>query len=185
MIVAFDHYIISEITAQDASGIHELMYNNKERFKRYFPKTLEENITFEKAAVFSKQKEKAFKNKEEFLFVLKNVNKVIGLIYIKELDWNKKQGEFAYCIGSGYEGKGLTSKAVKKLSSLAFAELDLEVLQIIVHKENIASVKVAENCGFVWQKTLLKAFTPPDEGPLDMELYELAGPFRFSKSDRS
>jgi ribosomal-protein-alanine N-acetyltransferase len=173
MKVSFDNYNISVIRKQDALGVHELMCNNKERFKRYFSKTLEENITLEKAKAFSVNKEKAFENKDEFLFVLKNENKIIGLIYIKELDWTKKQGEFAYGIASGYEGKGLTSKAVSKLSQYAFENLGLEIFQIIVYKDNIASVKVAENCNFIWQRTLLKEYTPPNESPLDMELYEL------------
>jgi len=173
MIVSFDNYNISAIRKQDAFGIHELMCNNKERFKRYFPKTLEENITLEKAKDFSINKEKAFKNKIEFLFVLKNIKKIIGLIYIKELDWTKMQGEFAYCIGSGYENKGLISKAVRELSQYSFENLGLEIFQIIVHKDNISSVKVAENCNFIWQRNLPKEYTPPKEAPLDMELYEL------------
>jgi len=173
MIVSFENYNISVIRKQDAFGIHELMCNNKERFKRYFPKTLEENITLEKAKDFSINKEKAFKNKIEFLFVLKKVNKIIGLIYIKELDWNKKQGEFAYCISSGYENKGLMSKAVRELSQYAVENLGLEIFQIIVHKDNIASVKVAENCNFIWQRSLPEEYQPPKEVPLDMELYEL------------
>ena len=173
MITIGDNYRISKITKKDALGIHELMRTNINRFNRYFPKTLVENITIEKSKNFSINKEKAFKNKDEFLFVLKNVNKIIGLIYIKELDWAKKQGEFAYCIDSGYEGKGLICKSVTELAQYAFENLELENFQIIVHKENLASVKVAEKCKFIWQKTLLNEFTPPNESPLDMELYEL------------
>jgi len=173
MKVAFDNYNISDIRKQDALGVHELMRNNKERFKRYFSKTLEENITLKKAKVFSEIKEMAFENKNEFLFILKNINKIIGLIYIKELDWSKMQGEFAYCIASGYEGKGLMTKAVSEVSQYAFENLGLKSFQIIVHKDNIASVKVAEKCRFAWQRTLLKEYTPPNESPLDMELYEL------------
>lgn len=182
MIVTFDNYNISAIRKQDASGIHELMFKNKKRFKRYFPKTLEENITIEKAKNFSINKEKAFEKEEEFLFVLKNVNKIIGLIYIKELDWIKKQGEFAYCIDSGYKGKGFISNAVSELLHYAFENLGLEIFQIIVHKDNLASVKVAETCNFIWQRTLSKNFTPPNESPLDMELYELISPTRFHKT---
>ncbi len=98
---------------------------------------------------------------------------VVGLVYIKELDWDKKQGEFAYCLAGEYESKGLMSIAVKELSAHAFDNLRLEILQIIVHKSNIGSIRVAEKCNFIWQKTLLKGYTPPNEAPLDMELYEL------------
>ena len=173
MISLDNNYTILRITIEDAFGIHVLMSANGKRFKRYFPKTLEDNSTLEKSKTFALLKVKSFEVKEEFLFVLKNLNKIIGLIYLKELDWHKKQGEFAYCIDSGHKGKGLIGSAIKELSQYAFVELGLEVLQIIVHKDNVASVKVAEKSGFLWQKTLLKGFTPPNESPLDMELYEL------------
>ena len=59
------------------------------------------------------------------------------------------------------------------MTKFAFVELGLETLQIISHKTNLGSIKVAENNGFVWQRTLLNEFTPSNESPLDMELYEL------------
>ncbi|MEJ6791649.1 MAG: GNAT family protein [Lacinutrix sp.] len=94
-------------------------------------------------------------------------------MYIKELNWSIKQGEFVYCIDYNFKGKGLISKAVKVLSKHAFTKLELETLQIIVHKDNLPSVNVALNNDFSRQKTLEKEFTPIGEKPLDMELYEL------------
>ena len=71
------------------------------------------------------------------------------------------------------EGKGYTSTTVTALTKHAFENLGLETLQIITHKDNLSSVKVAEKCAFKWTKTLVKEFTPTGEIPLDMELYEL------------
>ena len=79
----------------------------------------------------------------------------------------------AYCIDSKYEGKGLTTKAVKFLSQYAIDNISLETLQVVVHKSNNGSIKVARNCGYKWEKTLINEYTPPNESPLDMELYEL------------
>ena len=89
------------------------------------------------------------------------------------MNWETGQAEFAYCIGEEQEGKGWTTKAVKEVSNYAFNELNLKTLQIISHKTNFGSIKVAENSGFVWKRTLANEFTPTDELPLDMELYEL------------
>jgi ribosomal-protein-alanine N-acetyltransferase len=96
-----------------------------------------------------------------------------GLIYIKELDWYKKQGEFAYCIGYEYGNKSLISQSIKALSKLAFKNLGIETLQIIAHKTNVASVKVAGKNNFKWVKTLKEEYTPQGEKPLNMELFEL------------
>ncbi len=165
---------IFKIDKNDAWSICDFVTANEDRLLDFFPGTREQNLTPDLSKRFVKLKEKEFDVKEEFLFTLRpeKLNKVIGLIYIKELDWNKKQGEFAYAIDYNFEGKGITSQIIKKLSELAFEVFDLETLQIIVHKTNIASIRVAEKCNFVWVKTLKKIFTPRGRDPMDMELYE-------------
>ncbi len=175
MIACFNGFHIDSIKLEDSKTINMLMVSNADRFKRYFPGTLAQNLTEKLSKTFANTKVNQFLDKEEYLFTIKeDVNQnVIGLVYIKELDWIKKQGEFAYCIDSDYGGKGLISKSVKALSNYAFESLGLETLQIIVHKDNVPSIKVALKNDFKWIKTLLNEFTPTGEHPLDMELYEL------------
>ena len=174
-MINFDNYTVDKICEADASGLTELMTSNSKRFHRFFPKTLAQNLTFKNSKKFAFLKSQEHDSKVEFSFVVKDQNpkKIIGLVILKELDWDKKQGEFAYCIDSNHEGKGLTTKAVKLLSQHAIDVIGLEILQIVVHSSNNGSINVAKNCGYKWQKTLLKAYAPPNESPLDMELFEL------------
>ena len=175
MIGQFDSFEINPIHQGDAWKMCNLMVANADRLKRYFPKTLEQNLNPTLSQLFVDQKIKHYQNKEEFLYTIKHTEtrELAGVVYIKELDWEKKQGEFAYCVGYTFAGQQLMSKAIKLLSTYAFEDLKLATLQIIVHKDNIPSVKVAERNGFEWQKTLKNGYTPPGEQPLDMELYEL------------
>ena len=170
-----ENFIIDELQPTDANQLHEFMKSNNERLKRYFPRTISANETLEKAVEYIAIKNKEITEKTNFTFVIRDEKSqtIAGLIILKKLDWDKKQGEFAYCIGSELEGKGVTSFAVKKMISFAFEELGMKTLQIISHKTNSRSIKVAENNGFVWTATLPNEFTPTDETPLDMELYEL------------
>lgn len=175
MIAQFDSYYIDTIHEKDAWGICDLMVANEERFKRYFPKTLEQNLTPTLAKHFCEKKARKFHNKEEFLFTIKekNSNTLVGLVYIKELDWNSMQGEFAYCIGYPFKRQNIATKTIELLSNYAFDCLKLKTLQIITYKDNLPSVKVALKNQFIWQKTLINEFTPIGEQPLNMELYEL------------
>ena len=175
MIQAFNGFEINPIHEGDAWKICDFMVTNQDRFKRYFPKTLEQNLNPTLSQLFVETKVKQFNKKEEFLFTLKHTEtrKLAAIIYIKELNWIKKQGEFARCIDYNFEGQGLTSKAIGYLSNHAFNNLGLETLQIIAYKDNKSSIKVALNNGFIWQKTLPKEYTPIGEKPLDMELFEL------------
>lgn len=185
MILKFNGFEINPIHNGDAWKICNLCVANEDRFKSYFPKTLEQNLTPTLSQYFVDKKVKQFETKDEFLFTLKHseTRQLAGLIYLKELDWDKKQGEFAYCIDYNFEGKGLISQSVKALSKYAFESLNLETLQIISHKTNTGSIKVAEKNNFKWVKTLKNGFTPPKEQPLDMELFELtSNSYKVSKT---
>lgn len=174
MILSLKHSYIEPIQEKYAWRICDFCTINAERLQRFFPGTLKQNLTPDLSKHFVEQKVKEFASKEEFLFVLKEKENhtIIGLIYLKELDWNKKQGELAYAISYQVEGKGYMTETVEAVSKWALEELELETLQIIAHKSNTASVRVAEKCGFVWENVLIAEHTPPGENALDMELYE-------------
>lgn len=175
MFLEFEDYYIDTIHEKYAWRICDFCTVNADRLKRFFPKTLEQNLTPDLSKYFVERKIKEFATKEEFLFVLKEKENhtVIGMIFIKELDWEKKQGELAYAVGYQVEGKGYMTETVKALSNWAFTEHQFKTLQIISHKTNTGSIRVAEKSGFSWQKVLIAEHTPPGENPLDMELYEL------------
>jgi ribosomal-protein-alanine N-acetyltransferase len=167
-------FFVFPISPKDSWSLCDFVVSNEDRLSEFFPKTKTANLTPDLSDRFAQIKSKRFEAKEEFLFTLKpkDSRRIIGLIYLKELNWETGQGEFAYCIDYNFEGKGLTSKLVMKLSTYAFETLQLKTLQIIAHKSNISSVRVAEKSNFTWVKTLLKSFTPPGKEALDMELYE-------------
>ncbi len=176
MFLEFKDYYIDTIHEKYAWRICDFCTINEDRLQRFFPKTLEQNLTPDLSKYFVERKIKEFEAKEEFLFVLKEKENyaLIGLIYLKELDWEKKQGELAYCIGYQVEGLGYMTESVQAISKWALDELKLKTLQIISHKDNAGSVRVAEKCGYIWKRTLLKEHTPPNSEPLDMELFELS-----------
>lgn len=175
MIADFETYDIHPIQEKDAWQLCNFIVANEDRLQRYFPKTLAQNLNPNLSSSFATKKVAQKEAKEEFLFLLKEKENhtIIGMIYVKELDWTKKQAELAYCIGYQYENKGFTSQSVAAASQWALEQLQLKTLQIIVHKTNLGSVAVAKKCGYQWQKVLPNAHTPPGENALDMDLYEL------------
>ena len=175
-MINLDSFKIDFLNSNDAKNLSEMMVSNSEKFKRYFPITLSKNTSTEASQKYIIDKQIKFELKSEFTFAIKeNVsNQIAGIIIIKEINMETKKGEFAYFIDFNYENKNLMSKGIAAISRYAFVNIGLEKLQIIVHKDNIGSLKVAQKCNFIWQKTLLNKYTPPNELPLDMELYELS-----------
>lgn len=175
MIYSSDQISISYLQLDDALQLNKLLVSNTERFIRYLPKTLASNRTLESTRSYILKKIESARNDEEFLFVIKDKYgyNIIGLIILKNIDWKTSQGEFAYCIGKLFEGRGLMTEAIKASTKFAIENLGLSTIQILAHKSNLSSVNVALNSGFEWKATLKKEFTPLNEAPLDMELYEL------------
>ncbi|WP_353777291.1 GNAT family N-acetyltransferase [Winogradskyella sp. 3972H.M.0a.05] len=176
MLLSFDQFNIQPVHEKDYWNLCNFAVANEDRLRAFFPLTLAQNLTPELSKFFAEKKAKQFQEKTEFLYTIKEKEKkgLVGLVYIKELDWTIQQGEFAYCIGYEYEGKGIISTSIKQLTQHAFENLGLKTLQIIAHESNLASIKVAEKNDFIWKKTLLKSYTPPNGEPMDMELYELS-----------
>jgi ribosomal-protein-alanine N-acetyltransferase len=164
---------ISPISNRDSWRLCDFISSNTDYLKRYFPKTVAANLTPNLSSIFVEQKVLDFVSGKEYLFTLKELEhrKIIGLVYLKELKRSSKEAELAYCIAYPFKNKGFASLAVKTITKWGFTEQRLKQLRIIVHKSNIGSIKVAENCGYIWKETLVKEHTPPNEDPLNMELY--------------
>ena len=169
------HFEINPISERDGWRLCDFISSNADYLKRYFPKTVGANLTPNLSSLFVEQKVAEFISGKEYLFTLKEPEhrKIIGLVYVKELKRSAKEAEIAYCIAYPYKNKGYATLAIQNISEWAFTQQHLKQLRIIVHKSNIGSIKVAENCGYIWKETLLKEHTPPNEDPLDMELYVL------------
>jgi ribosomal-protein-alanine N-acetyltransferase len=164
---------IDLITSEYAGALNRLLVSNRTYVQRYMPVTVASNLTIEDSINFIANVSGDALLKKQFLYAIKYKAELVGLLYLKELDWEKNQGEVAYCVAENFSGKGIISTAVQQLTKIAFNDLNLENLSIITHKTNIGSIKVAEKCGFQHSETLINECTPTGEKPLDMELYEL------------
>lgn len=168
-------FILEDLKVTDAESLYYTISSNSERLKTYFPNTLAQNQSLEYSIIYINNKIKEREEKTEFTYAIKDpLNKyVVGLIILKELDYQKSEGELAYFIAQDFQGQGWVSQGVKTIITFAFEELKIACLRIIAHKTNFGSIKVTKNCGFIWKQTLIKEFTPSNSLPMDMELYEL------------
>ena len=165
---------INYLNETDAENLCSMMVSNTDIFNRFFPKTLSQNKSIKKSLLYISKKTKEIEQKSEFTFAIRGENNsVIGLVILKDIHWDTGEGELAYCLDKNEQGKGIVTKCVEYVSKLAFTKLKLKKLKIIAHQSNLASIKVAERIGFRWIKTLSEGYRPPNEEPLDMEIYEL------------
>jgi len=169
------NFTLEPLKLSDATSLCNLMVSNKDRISLYLPKTSAQNQSVKDSEAYIVRKNTEHKNELQFTFAIKEKesNAVAGLVILKNIDREKHQAEFAYCIGSFFGGKNLTSKSVLKVVGFATEKLGINTFQIITHKTNIGSVKVAQKCSFVWKSTLKNEFKPKDRPAMNMELYVL------------
>lgn len=71
----------------------------------------------------------------------------LGNVGLNDLDALNRRANLGYWVRSDRAGRGIATEAVRQLVTFAFAETDLERLEVVVSVENVASLRVAEKAG--------------------------------------
>ena len=74
--------------------------------------------------------------------------RLLGSFSIMELDREPGYGEIGYWVAADARGRGIATRAVLLLTGWARAELGLTRLEILPHKDNAPSRRVAEKAGY-------------------------------------
>lgn len=109
---------------------------------------------------------------QQFHTVIIYKEKIIGLVGFNAIHKRHKKGEIGYWIAQDMQGKGIITKAVKRLMSYGFKHLDLNRILIRVSTENLKSKQIPQRLGFTYEGTLRNDFFQNNQF-LDMEIYGL------------
>ena len=90
--------------------------------------------------------------------ILKETNECIGQIAYFLVDNNNHFAEIEYCIGSLFQRKGLATESAKAVIKYGLDNMNLHKVQICHKSINIASRRVVEKCGFIYEGTLRDFF---------------------------
>jgi RimJ/RimL family protein N-acetyltransferase len=147
MEIIFHPYKIRSLKQSDAERICEYLQDFD--IVKYlatvpFPYLLENALAF---ILFAAENEK---NKKEFHFAIANIcdDKMLGLIGVKEINFQVGTCEIGYWLGKEHHNKGIITQAINKISQYCFNELELNIIKAIVFVSNTASVKALGKAGF-------------------------------------
>ena len=163
------------IEAKDYQQLFEVIERNRARLLQFFPETSQSIIDVDTAINFTHLKMKLALKREQFFFVIVLMGKseIIGSVILKNINWNVPKGELAYFIDGDYEGKGITTFAVRWLVNHAFKQLQMEKLFIKVNPYNYGSRKIAMKNGFELEGLLKREFRTGKGELTDVERYGL------------
>jgi RimJ/RimL family protein N-acetyltransferase len=101
--------------------------------------------------------------------------RLLGSFSVMEMGREPGYGEIGYWVTAEARGRGVATRAVRRLVRWAREELGLTRLEILTHKDNLASRRVAEKAGFHDTGRLASAPRGEGEEPV-YAVYRLAGP---------
>ena len=141
--------ILREFVEEDINELHNIC--SQTYILKWMPdweRTIEERMGW--LAWIQENYTKATKTKARVMLAVttKNDEKLIGMTGIGNKDEVDDEIELAYFISEQYSGKGYISEAAKAMVDWTFDILEPDYLMAIVERENIASKRVLEKCGF-------------------------------------
>jgi RimJ/RimL family protein N-acetyltransferase len=147
---------LRELSVYDATDISDLMsYNiSKSLWQVPYPYTIED------AANFISSSHRDFKSQKAVNFALQyknnpeGVSRLVGIISLKNVNFDKKKATVGFWIGEQYWGKGIATESVALVFTYAFSILGLEEICAYVFSENIASIRVLEKNGMIKKEEL-------------------------------
>lgn len=82
--------------------------------------------------------------------VLKESNRLIGMINIGNDEFDKKEVGTGYFIDSDYENKGYMTEALRALCEYIFKTYHYDHIATMIQSDNAASIAVAQKVGFTY-----------------------------------
>ncbi len=150
IISTSERLLFREFTTEDASLLHSL--NSDPRVLKY----VHELPLTDEAAAFAKLTNSILPQYTQNGFGrwavhLKENHTFIGWCGLKFRP-ERNEIDLGYRFMPTYWGKGYATEAAKVSIEIGFTQYNIPVLTAMAHIENIASLKVIEKCGFVFQQ---------------------------------
>jgi len=149
---------IKLIEENEHETLYQLVNQNKANLIRYFPITVKKNETIEATKAYLKGFKERIANKEIYPFGIYDQEMLIGILYIKAIEWKIAKCELGYFLHQAYQGKGITSKAVEEGLKFCFEKLNMNKVYLRIDPVNTASIKIAEKNGFTKEGLLRQEF---------------------------
>lgn len=107
-----------------------------------------------------------------FAFVIIFEGKIIGSIGFICIDNLNDNAQIGYCIDEKFQGKGIVTKACKKLIEYGFEHLNLERIEFRIAKENFKSKAVMKRIAAEFEGVLRNSYYL-NGGYIDCEIYSI------------
>ncbi|MDI2586004.1 GNAT family N-acetyltransferase [Psychrobacillus sp. NEAU-3TGS] len=150
-----ERLIIRAPKVEDADVVWKAIVSSHEALKEWMP-WAQTKQTLEQTTANLRQAVADFITRKDLRLHLfsKETGEFVGSSGLHRIDWNVRKFEIGYWIDSKFEGKGLMTEAVERITEFAFEELQANRVEIRCDSENVRSRSVAARLAYTLEGTL-------------------------------
>lgn len=184
-MIKTQNLLIKPYDVEDTEHFFESLNDNAEYLLDYFSNMISINDSLDSTKKYLKQKAIDWEENKSYAcsIFLKENKEFIGHISVREIDWRIPKGELAYFILEKYSGNKYGSEALTAFRNWCFAEKKFNRLFMKIAEENVASIKVAERSGFVYEGLLKKDYRKREQELIDMKIYGYTEDLKLVRTD--
>jgi len=137
--------VLEKINLERFGDIYEAMVeSSKELFNAGFPDLSRnewENMIKEFIAHWEQD------NAYVFYVLDETNNQIVGIALLNQIYRLHQIGNLAYIVRTSRTGEGIATEAARLVAQYGFEKLGLQRIEIVIHKDNVSSLKVAQKLG--------------------------------------
>jgi len=169
----FEDFKISLLKANQSKAFFNLIDSNRARLEDFFAGTVSKTKTLEDTNNYCKIIEQKIKDRSYFPFMISDVESkaFIGLVDVKNIDWNVPKAELGSFIDSVYERKGITTKATALVVNYLIETYHFKKLLCRANSRNLGSISVILKNGFQLEGTIRNDYRTSKGKIVDLNYY--------------
>jgi RimJ/RimL family protein N-acetyltransferase len=145
---------IRPLTAADAQAFHAAALESSAELFPWMP-WCHAGYTLEEATAWTGSREALFAAGEEYSFAIVDADgRFLGACDLNQINRAYRLTNVGYWVRTTAAGQGVAAEAIRQLARFAFAETDLERLEIVCAVGNVRSQRAAEKAGAVREGVL-------------------------------
>lgn len=169
----FDNYKIELLNENGGEALFNLIDKNRTRLEDFFAGTVSKTRTLEDTLNYCVEIQNRIKVKSYFPYMITDIStgQFVGLVDVKNIDWNVPKAELGSFIDNRYEGKGIVTKATNLVVDYIVEKHKFLKLLCRANSRNKGSIAVILKNGFELEGTIRKDYRTTKGEIVDLNYY--------------
>ena len=172
-MMQFEKYKISLLEVNQSELFFNLINDNRERLEDFFAGTVSKTKTLDETLRYCNEIAQKIEDRSYYPYMITNLetNEIIGLIDVKNIDWNVPKAELGAFIDKSHESKGVITKAAALVVDHLIETYQFKKLLCRANSRNKGSINVILKNGFELEGTIRNDYKTTKGEIVDLNYY--------------